>query len=139
MSALLTSSSMSRSSSSTDVEAIASARKAKRRRIENVPEGLDDTRISHLGPLLPPCCLLEQLPLTNAIAEVVHEGRAQVSRIINGKAIAWSALWARAVCTISKLPKSTHWYVPSTFVCDFVCCCCFFCFFESNVYSTCSI
>ena len=46
---------MSRSSSSTDVEAQASARKAKRRRIQNKPEGLDDTRISHLGPLLPPC------------------------------------------------------------------------------------
>ena len=99
MSALLTSSSMSRSSSSTDVEAIASARKAKRRRIENVPEGLDDTRISHLGPLLPPCCLIEQLPLTNAIAEVVHEGRAQVSRIINGKS-------DRMVCIVG--PCSVH-------------------------------
>jgi hypothetical protein len=90
---------MSRSSSSTDVEAQASARKAKRRRIQNKPEGLDDTRISHLGPLLPPCCLLEQLPLTAPIAEVVHNGRAQVASIVNG-------LDDRLVCIVG--PCSVH-------------------------------
>ena len=93
------SSSMSRSSSSANIEAIASARKAKRRRIEAVPQGLDDTRISHLGPLLQPCCLLEQQPLTNAIGDVVSEGRQAVSNIVQG-------LDDRLVCVVG--PCSVH-------------------------------
>jgi hypothetical protein len=92
-------SSLSRSSSTQDIEAIASARKAKRARIEAKPQGLDDCRISHLGPLLPPCCLLEQLPLTNAIADVVSEGRTQVSNIIQG-------LDDRLICIVG--PCSVH-------------------------------
>ena len=90
---------MSRSSSTTDVAAIASARKAKRPRIEAQPQGLDDTRISHLGPLLPPCCLLEQLPLTNVVADVITEGRKQVSNIVQG-------LDDRLICIVG--PCSVH-------------------------------
>ena len=71
-------SAMAVSTSSNDVKDIASVlpespadiRKRKRRRVSSIPEGLDDQRISHLGPLIPPCCLLEQLPLSDAPIQV---------------------------------------------------------------------
>lgn len=66
-------------------ESPADIRKRKRRRISSIPEGLDDTRIDHLGPLIPPCCLLEELPLSEVVAEVVSEGRLEVQNIVHGR------------------------------------------------------
>ena len=99
-------SAMSVSTSSNDVKNIetgpespADIRKRKRRRVSSIPEGLDDTRISHLGPLIPPCCLLEQLPLSEVVADVVSEGRKEVQDIVQGRD-------DRLVCVVG--PCSVH-------------------------------
>lgn len=98
---------MAVSTSSNDVKDIASVlpespadiRKRKRRRVSSIPEGLDDQRISHLGPLIPPCCLLEQLPLSDVVADVVSEGRREVQEILHGRD-------DRLVCIVG--PCSVH-------------------------------
>ena len=102
-------SSLAASSSSNDVKSVvnmevgpespAELRKRKRRRISSIPEGLDDQRISHLGPLIPPCCLLEQLPLSDIVAEVVSDGRREVQEIVHGRD-------DRLVCIVG--PCSVH-------------------------------
>ena len=44
----------------------------------------DDLRIENLRPLLSPAILMEELPATDAVSEVVVRGRAEVSAILRG-------------------------------------------------------
>jgi len=46
---------------------------------------LDDKRINHLGPLIPPQILMEDLPLSLKAAETILEGRNSAESIIHGK------------------------------------------------------
>ena len=45
---------------------------------------VDDVRIRKIQPLLPPACLLEDLPLTDGAKDVIVAGRRAVSQIVQG-------------------------------------------------------
>jgi 3-deoxy-7-phosphoheptulonate synthase len=44
----------------------------------------DDVRIERLKPLIPPAILMEELPVTEQISELVARSRQEMSRILNG-------------------------------------------------------
>jgi len=44
----------------------------------------DDVRIERLKPLIPPAILMEELPVTEQISELVARSRLEMSRILNG-------------------------------------------------------
>jgi 3-deoxy-7-phosphoheptulonate synthase len=46
---------------------------------------LDDKRIAHIRPLIPPQILMEDLPLSISAAETILEGRKDAEAIIHGK------------------------------------------------------
>lgn len=46
---------------------------------------LDDTRIRAINALVPPICILEELPLENHHAESVAEGRLSLNRVFDGE------------------------------------------------------
>jgi len=46
--------------------------------------GVDDVRVSGLKPLIPPACLIEDLPLSAAGKERIALGRREVAKIIKG-------------------------------------------------------
>ena len=107
-------STMSVSTSSNDVKNIETGPSAGRHpQAQAAPrlvysEGLDDTRISHLGPLVPPCCLLEQLPLSEVVADVVSEPQGGPGYCPRAR--------DRLVCVVGpcsvhdpKAARSTHW------------------------------
>lgn len=56
---------------------------AKRRR-QTIGQEFDDVRIDELSPLLPPACLLEELPLNESAAATVRTGRRAVEAIVQG-------------------------------------------------------
>lgn len=70
--------------------------KAKR---SQSPHEVDDVRIQKIGPLLPPACLMEELPLTGGVRETVLEGRKSIESILTGED-------DRLVCVVG--PCSIH-------------------------------
>jgi len=48
-------------------------------------DGIDDVRVRKISPLLPPACLLEELPLDASTALFVKKTRREVARIIAGE------------------------------------------------------
>lgn len=46
---------------------------------------LDDKRIAHIKPLIPPQILMEDIPLTLKAAETILDGRQGAEDIIHGK------------------------------------------------------
>jgi len=46
---------------------------------------VDDVNISKITPLVPPCCVLEDVPLSAAVSEAVYISRKEVSNVIQGK------------------------------------------------------
>lgn len=46
---------------------------------------MDDVRVTELRPLIPPAILIEELPVTPAIAATVRSAREQASRIVRRK------------------------------------------------------
>jgi len=46
---------------------------------------IDDVNISKLDPLIPPACLMMELPLTDGVADIVRESRQQAAAILSGK------------------------------------------------------
>lgn len=46
---------------------------------------LENCRVSCIRPLIPPACVLEELPVTDIVYETVQEGRAQVGKILTGQ------------------------------------------------------
>ena len=122
-------SSMSVSTSSNDVTDIAAGlpespadiRKRKRRRVSSIPEGLDDQRISHLGPLIPPCCLLEQLPLSDVVADVVSEGRREVQEIVHGRDDRLVCIVGP--CSVHDVKAAKEYALVSVFSCVCLCIC----------------
>lgn len=45
-------------------------------------DNIDDLRVTELRPLIPPSILIEELPVTPAIATTVRSARAQAARIV---------------------------------------------------------
>eukprot|EP01121_Diplochlamys_sp_Union-15-3_P005985 TRINITY_DN1636_c0_g1_i1.p1 TRINITY_DN1636_c0_g1~~TRINITY_DN1636_c0_g1_i1.p1 ORF type:complete len:385 (+),score=72.80 TRINITY_DN1636_c0_g1_i1:68-1222(+) len=45
---------------------------------------VDDVRIERLKPLVPPACLLEELPITTGAKEIVRKTRKQIEKILDG-------------------------------------------------------
>ena len=43
----------------------------------------DDVRVSRIRPLLPPACLDEMIPISEAAAATVERGRAEVARVLD--------------------------------------------------------
>lgn len=46
---------------------------------------IDDVNIRKLGPLLPPGCLIEEVPVSDTLAENIHDRRCDVADIVMGK------------------------------------------------------
>lgn len=46
---------------------------------------VDDVNVKKLTPLIPPACVLEELPLTEAAKDAIHSYRQQVADIVAGK------------------------------------------------------
>lgn len=45
----------------------------------------DDLRIKQIRPLIPPAILQEEIPITEAISELVSDTRRQISEILHGR------------------------------------------------------
>lgn len=52
-----------------------------------VNDSLDDVRIRAINALLPPICLIEELPCEPHHAEAVSTGRAALQRVFDGQVI----------------------------------------------------
>ena len=61
-----------------------SSPKAKRARLARMTteSKVDDVRIDEIAPLLPPACLMEELPISETIAESVRAARAEVASVL---------------------------------------------------------
>jgi 3-deoxy-7-phosphoheptulonate synthase len=46
---------------------------------------LDDVRIEDVGPLVPPACVMEDIPLSAAAATIVRKARQEIEAILNGE------------------------------------------------------
>jgi len=46
---------------------------------------LENCRVSTIRPLIPPACVLDELPVTPEVYQTVEKGRMDVSNILNGK------------------------------------------------------
>ena len=56
----------------------------KKRKLAEVEGDTSDLRVTKISPLIPPCLLLEELPLSDAAHETVIKGREEVTKILNG-------------------------------------------------------
>ena len=67
---------------------------------------VDDVRIDAIAPLLPPACLMEEMPISETVAESVSSTREQTAVLRRGMIVSSSSL-GRAPSTIQKHARST--------------------------------
>ena len=59
---------------------------AKRARLQaDRPKRIDDVNIRSLGPLIPPGCLMEEIAVSEALADNIYDRRCDVADVISGK------------------------------------------------------
>jgi len=52
--------------------------------VESIPLGQQDHSVKKLEPLISPCCLIEQIPLSATVAELIRDARRECHQIIHG-------------------------------------------------------
>lgn len=66
---------------------VAASPSSKRQKVlyNGLDDEVDDTRIANYGPLLPPHCLLEEMPLNPGTKQIVMGGRQAIRNILEGR------------------------------------------------------